>query len=203
MKNIHRSLKVFRYIILTGMVFAILIPNASLGGKRRRSSRKAKFDLSTKFKLPQHPNIGGLLPATISYGSTFDPLKGVLAYDQQDGYITDIQVHGSVNPRKPGTTVLTYSVNTKRGDSKTIRRKVTVLPPHAIAGLAVTGRQGPGKIIRLGKSRIGKLSDDLTYIRIAAHALPGADYHFKLISRAWDNSGYTKTPPPETMGRPR
>jgi len=148
-----------------------------------------------KYDPPRHPNIGGLLPTVVSYGVSFNPLKGVLAYDFKDGYIDDIKVVGSVDTKKVGTVSLSYSVTNSAGDTKTVKRRVTVLPKGAFAVLSVTGRKGPGKIVRLGKSYQGRLADDVTFIKPVVFALPGAEHYFRLIERGWGSSGHNSTPP--------
>jgi hypothetical protein len=143
----------------------------------------------------QHPNVGGLLPSVITQNSSFDPLDGVLAYDANDGYLTNITVSGSVNTSASGEYTITYSVSNSSNDTKTIQRRITVIPAGTFAQITATGRTGKHNIITLDNSYIGTLATNLTYIEPVITALDGTDCKFKLIKHKWDNANYTNTPP--------
>ena len=190
----------FGLVVLVVFFFSPLVCRAGKGAGRELPKGERIDALpppSVKYDPPRHPNIGGLLPAVVPYGSTFDPLKGVLAYDFKDGYLDDIKVAGTVDTKKAGSVVLTYSVTNSAGDTKTVKRRVTVLPKGAFATVVATGRKGPGKVVRLGKSYQGRLADDLTFIKPVVFALTGAEHWFKLIERSWDASGHKAAPPTE------
>lgn len=75
------------------------------------------------------PTIKGAKNKTIAYGSTFDPKKGVTAYNTCDYNITkELKVTGKVNTKVAGDYKLTYSVKDelKRTQKKTIT--ITVKP---------------------------------------------------------------------------
>lgn len=72
-------------------------------------------------------SFSGVGDATISVGSTFDPLAGVSATDSESGDITsDITVSGSVNTAVAGTYTLTYKVTGSDGEEVSVERKITV-----------------------------------------------------------------------------
>jgi hypothetical protein len=170
---------------------AVFLLTASAGQAGHAHKAKQAKTASSEFNLPQHPNIGGLLPTVLRYGITFNPLKGVLAYDMQDGYLDKITVSGSIDTRKPGSKHLTYSVRNSRGDTKTIQRKIFVLPRNTFAYIFATARRGPKKIIPLNSSYLNKLTDGITYIKPVVYAVPGTEYSFKIIERSWNDSAYT------------
>ncbi len=171
--------------------------HACPAGKRGKKRRGAKAP-GKSFKLEKHPNIGGLLPTVLRFGSKFSPMAGVMAYDPGDGYLDDIKVSGTVDTKKPGTYLLRYSVANSRGDTKTVKRMVRVLPPDAFAVLRATGRRGPGRVVVLNKSYLGRLAGGLTYIRPVVSAVRGTVCYFKLIERHWDADGYSPDPPSDT-----
>jgi hypothetical protein len=146
----------------------------------------------------KHPNIGGLLPCVVRHGEAFDPMAGVLAYDYEDGYLDSITVTGTVDTSTPGTYALTYSVTDSDSDTKTVERTVTVLADGEFAALDTTGRRGANDIITLDASYLGTLADNLTFIKPVVTAIDGTEYHYKLIERDWDATGYTEDPPSAT-----
>lgn len=65
---------------------------------------------------------------TIYLGEKIDLLKGVSAYDVEDGDLTDkIKVSGSVDINTPGTYVIKYSVEDKYGETVTLSVNVYVV----------------------------------------------------------------------------
>jgi len=72
-------------------------------------------------------SFSGVSDATISIGSTFDPLNGVKATDSKSGDITsEIEVTGSVNTAVADTYTITYKVTGSDGKEVTAVRKITV-----------------------------------------------------------------------------
>ncbi|WP_142341958.1 immunoglobulin-like domain-containing protein, partial [Bacillus wiedmannii] len=58
--------------------------------------------------------------ATINVGDSFAPMSGVKAIDKEDGDITNkVIVTGKVDLSKPGTYVLTYTVQDLKGHKVT------------------------------------------------------------------------------------
>lgn len=67
------------------------------------------------------------LNTNIMVGDTFNPLDGVVAFDDEDGYITDsIEVSGKVNTTKPGTYTLKYTVKDSQGEETSITVDIIV-----------------------------------------------------------------------------
>lgn len=84
-------------------------------------------------KILGRPVILGVKDQTIQAGASFDPMKGVEAYDNEDGDLTDeIIVEGHVHPNEPGTYKLTYHVydsdGNKAEDSCVITVKAVEVP---------------------------------------------------------------------------
>ena len=70
------------------------------------------------------------MPATskVAYGSKFNPLEGVTAFDDRDGDVTkSITVVNNLNTSRPGTQTVVYRVKDKAGNSTEFKRSVTVL----------------------------------------------------------------------------
>lgn len=70
------------------------------------------------------------MPATskVAYGSKFDALEGVTAFDDRDGDVTkSITVVNNLNTSRPGTQTVVYRVKDKAGNSTEFKRSVTVL----------------------------------------------------------------------------
>ncbi|UFH58174.1 DUF5011 domain-containing protein [Sulfurovum mangrovi] len=67
-------------------------------------------------------------PTVVVVGSTFDPLAGVTAGDDEDGDLTgEIEVTGSVNVSEEGTYTITYTVTDSDGQTTTAERVVKVI----------------------------------------------------------------------------
>ena len=63
----------------------------------------------------------------VMVGDSFDPLHGVVAWDKEDGDLTDkVQVEGNVDTTIPGEYLLTYRVEDSRGLSVEISVSITV-----------------------------------------------------------------------------
>ncbi len=74
------------------------------------------------------PVISGVQDTKILVGDEFDVLKGITAFDNNDGNITSsIKVEGSVNTNKAGTYKVTYSVADTAGNIAKAIRKITVI----------------------------------------------------------------------------
>ena len=70
------------------------------------------------------------MPATskVTYGSKFNALEGVTAFDDRDGDVTkSITVVNNLNTSRPGTQTVVYRVKDKAGNSTEFKRSVTVL----------------------------------------------------------------------------
>ncbi|WP_049669762.1 immunoglobulin-like domain-containing protein [Bacillus sp. FJAT-27916] len=82
------------------------------------------------------PKITGVSNTSINYGTTFDPMNGVIATDYIDGTITNrVTVTGAVDTDKIGTYKLTYTVKDKSGNKATVTRTVKVVdkfPPKIL-----------------------------------------------------------------------
>ncbi len=79
-------------------------------------------------KTDTKPEISGVEDVEIEKGSTFKPLEGVTAYDEEDGDLTDkIQYTGNINVNVVGTYEATYSVTDSDGNTTVVKRKVTVV----------------------------------------------------------------------------
>lgn len=75
------------------------------------------------------PSIKGVTTKTVYIGQTFQPLKGVSAYDKVDGNLSNkIKVTGKYNLKKAGTYTLVYSVKDKAKNTRVIKRKLIVKP---------------------------------------------------------------------------
>ena len=136
----------------------------------------------------QMPNIGGVMDKTIMLQDAFNPLDGVLAYDKEDGYLT-VSVTGSVNTAVSGEYTLGYSVtDSSTTNSKSLLRKVTVLPAGKFAVCKATGRRGPHNIINLNAGYLNHLATDITFIKPVFDAINDAVYEYKLIEYYWDGN---------------
>ncbi|MFI3246124.1 MAG: glycosyl hydrolase family 18 protein [Ferrimonas sp.] len=75
----------------------------------------------------QKPVFSGVADATVTLGSTFDPMAGVSAQDAEDGNLTSkILVLGSVNTSVAGRYTLQYSVTDSANQTVQISRVITV-----------------------------------------------------------------------------
>ncbi len=73
------------------------------------------------------PQISGTQDMIIIKGSNFDALEGVMAYDRQDGDVTDkIVLQGSVDVTRLGDYTLTYRVKDSQGLESISTRVITV-----------------------------------------------------------------------------
>ncbi len=64
----------------------------------------------------------------VNWGKDFDPLKGVMAFDGEDGNITDnIQIDSNVNTKEYGTYTIAYSVNDSDNNQCTLTRTINVV----------------------------------------------------------------------------
>ncbi|MEG2601761.1 MAG: DUF5011 domain-containing protein, partial [Carnobacterium sp.] len=77
----------------------------------------------------QPPVITGANDITIDQNSNFDPKKGVIAMDPEDGNITGLlEVSGFIDVSEPDVYTLVYSVTDSGGLTTEVSRVVTVLP---------------------------------------------------------------------------
>lgn len=77
----------------------------------------------------QPPVITGANDITIDQNSNFDPKKGVIAMDPEDGNITgSLEVSGFIDVSEPDVYTLVYSVTDSGGLTTEVSRVVTVLP---------------------------------------------------------------------------
>ncbi len=101
---------------------------------------------ASKFYVKNNrPTITGIDNKTISLGDSFDLLKGVKAYDAEDGDLTDlIVIDGSLNTSKPGDYDLVYSVidNNRFRYSKKITIKVVGESIPVIKASTITISEG-------------------------------------------------------------
>ncbi|WWU63313.1 DUF5011 domain-containing protein [Clostridium baratii] len=75
------------------------------------------------------PVISGADNVSITEGTKFDPMAGVIATDTEDGNITkEVKVTGTVDTNKPGKYELTYTVTDKDGNTTIVKRVITVNP---------------------------------------------------------------------------
>ncbi|MGG0257488.1 immunoglobulin-like domain-containing protein, partial [Bacillus toyonensis] len=76
----------------------------------------------------EKPVITGEDNTTIKEGTSFDPLNGMSAIDQEDGNLTGNLkiVENTVDSKKPGSYKVTYAVTDKDGNTTTFEREVTV-----------------------------------------------------------------------------
>ena len=73
------------------------------------------------------PVLRGVESVTIEQGSRFDPRRGIIAFDKEEGNISNkIRFSGQLNTRVPGIYTLTYSVTDRQGLKVTAERTVTV-----------------------------------------------------------------------------
>lgn len=94
--------------------------------------KTSKVEVDVKNIDKQSPEIRGLSDITLVQGETFDPLKGITAYDEQCGEIEDIEVTPAIDTNVPGIYELTYTVSDLAGNITTVKRTVTVNPKEAI-----------------------------------------------------------------------
>ncbi|GGD30880.1 hypothetical protein GCM10007231_33000 [Nocardioides daphniae] len=93
------------------------------------------------------PVVFGVDPATVTHGSTFDPLAGVGATDNTDGVVTaDVQVVGEVDTTRVGTYTLVYSVADANGNQTVVTRTVEVVAPPAPVNTHLPSIAGSGAL---------------------------------------------------------
>ncbi|MDF2534443.1 MAG: hypothetical protein K0R18_600 [Bacillales bacterium] len=74
------------------------------------------------------PVLSGVNNKSVNANTTFNPLQGVMAIDNNDGDITSaIRLSGFVNTKKIGVYVITYTVSDKSGNTAVVSRKITVM----------------------------------------------------------------------------
>ncbi|PEJ58847.1 hypothetical protein CN692_07685 [Bacillus sp. AFS002410] len=89
-----------------------------------------KTSLSRKITVIDNikPKILGALTKTIAIDSIFDEYDGVYAYDNVDEELSEnIKVSGSVDTKKKGEYILTYTVSDIAGNVATVTRKISVI----------------------------------------------------------------------------
>ena len=78
--------------------------------------------------VDQDPVISGAVDKTINRGSTFVPLAGITATDEEDGDLTSSIVYsGNVNPNVAGVYQATYTVSDSAGNTDTVTITITVV----------------------------------------------------------------------------
>jgi hypothetical protein len=103
------------------------IPGTYVFSYRVTNSTGKTTVASRKVKILGRPQIFGAIDTTITEGGEFDPMKGISAYDNDDGDLTEaIKVDGSVDVANLGVYTLTYSVKDSHGNLAVAVRKVTV-----------------------------------------------------------------------------
>ncbi|MCM3728909.1 DUF5011 domain-containing protein [Neobacillus cucumis] len=112
--------------------FSVSIPTQKAGTKLMVTAKDKAGNTSEVKEISvtdaQRPIINGVFDKTINVGESFNALSGVTATDNVDGDITSsIVVTGSVDNKKPGVYLLTYSVKDSSGNITTVTRKVTVV----------------------------------------------------------------------------
>ena len=116
------------------------------------------------------PVISGAEDVTIKKGTTFIPIQGVTAFDEEDGDITDkIECDASKLKRNVvGEYIITYTVEDKDGNVTTVNRKITVAANDTDAPL-LTGVQDKAIVIGdkdfsplTNVSAIDTIEDDVT-----------------------------------------
>jgi hypothetical protein len=146
----------------------------------------------------QYPNIGGIAHKAILFGSSFDPEKGVLAYDKEDGYI-NVTVTGTVDTNTPGMQHIQYSATDSDGHTVEFDRKIYVLKTGRIAKWDIQGRFGANDNRNLNGAYQNVLVDDITNFYIDITAPENAEYKYKEIRRTWADgaTGAANTNPPD------
>jgi hypothetical protein len=106
---------------------------------------------------------------------------GAIAVDNSDGDLTgSITIEGEVNVSVPGTYILTYSVSDSVGNTASLRRSVSVVPPEEVS------------IIMNGKKLDGDTaSTSVSQIRIEYLGQEGST-SIKW-AQGWKEEGYFKT----------
>ncbi|MCP8383254.1 DUF5011 domain-containing protein [Clostridioides difficile] len=90
-------------------------------------SQTAHHLISGKYDTNHIPVIRGLNTIRVKEGDKFDKLKGVSAYDTEDGDLTSkIEVEGKVDSNVNGKYILTYKVEDSQGNKREVKRNIIV-----------------------------------------------------------------------------
>ncbi|MCC0732166.1 MULTISPECIES: immunoglobulin-like domain-containing protein [unclassified Clostridioides] len=90
-------------------------------------SQTAHHLISGKYDTNHIPVIRGVNTARVKEGDKFDPLKGISAYDTEDGDLTSkIEVEGKVDSHVNGKYLLTYKVEDTQGNKREVKRNIIV-----------------------------------------------------------------------------
>ncbi|HFL3266431.1 TPA: immunoglobulin-like domain-containing protein [Clostridioides difficile] len=83
--------------------------------------------INGKYDTNYIPVIKGVYTTRVQEGEKFDALKGITAYDVEDGDITSkIEIDGEVDINKNGKYILNYKVEDSQGNKREVRRYVLV-----------------------------------------------------------------------------
>ncbi|HBF5866225.1 TPA: DUF5011 domain-containing protein [Clostridioides difficile] len=83
--------------------------------------------INGKYDTNYVPVIKGVYTTRVQEGEKFDALKGITAYDVEDGDITSkIEIDGEVDVNRNGKYMLTYKVKDSQGNKREVRRYVLV-----------------------------------------------------------------------------
>lgn len=83
--------------------------------------------INGKYDTNYIPVIKGVYTTRVQEGEKFDTLKGITAYDVEDGDITSkIEIDGEVDVNKNGKYMLNYKVEDSQGNKREVRRYVLV-----------------------------------------------------------------------------
>ncbi|MDB3082948.1 flagellar biosynthesis protein FlgM, partial [Clostridioides difficile] len=90
-------------------------------------SQTAHHLISGKYDTNHIPVIRGVNTARVKEDDKFDPLKGISAYDTEDGNLTSkIEVEGKVDSHINGKYLLTYKVEDTQGNKREVKRNIIV-----------------------------------------------------------------------------
>ncbi|MFQ4485744.1 hypothetical protein C4Z42_01940 [Clostridioides difficile] len=90
-------------------------------------SQTAHHLISGKYDTNHIPVIRGLNTIRVKEGDKFDQLKGVSAYDTEDGDLTSkIEVEGKIDSNVNGKYILTYKVEDSQGNKREVKRNIIV-----------------------------------------------------------------------------
>ncbi|HAU4845777.1 DUF5011 domain-containing protein (plasmid) [Clostridioides difficile] len=90
-------------------------------------SETAHHLISGKYDTNHIPVIKGVNTTRVKEGDKFDPLKGISAYDTEDGDLTSkIEVEGKVDSNINGKYLLTYKVEDSQGNKREVKRNIIV-----------------------------------------------------------------------------
>ncbi|ENY8332313.1 TPA: immunoglobulin-like domain-containing protein [Clostridioides difficile] len=117
-------------------------------------SQTAHHLISGKYDTNHIPVIKGVNTIRVKEGDKFDPLKGVSAYDTEDGDLTSkIEVEGKVDSNINGKYLLTYKVEDSQGNKREVKRniivyadmEIKVTPDYEKNNLVVSWEENPLK----------------------------------------------------------